>query len=77
MKTAAIVVDYQKGFGDKQVNELYVPEGELIVNDINAHMTRIKESGGLVIASRELHRVGNIGFASSYQGKLPITAVPV
>lgn len=76
MKTAAVVVDYQKGFGDKKVNELYVQGGEEVVGNINSRMSEIRSEGGIVIASRELHRMGNIGFASSYVGKLPIIAVP-
>ncbi|MDD2745165.1 MAG: isochorismatase family protein [Candidatus Gracilibacteria bacterium] len=77
MKTATLLVDCQKGFGDKKVNELYVPGGEQIVDTINSYMTQVKNVGGIVIASRELHQVGNIGFASSYVGKLPITSVVV
>ncbi|MFA6090646.1 MAG: isochorismatase family protein [Candidatus Gracilibacteria bacterium] len=73
--TALIVVDVTGAFADKKLNELYVSGGEKIISTINRTMQEVKERGGIVLASREEHLIGNISFASNYVGKFPITQV--
>jgi nicotinamidase/pyrazinamidase len=53
-KSALIVVDYQNDFC-LPTGTLYVPGGETIVSIINAYIAKFRESGQLVIFSRDWH----------------------
>lgn len=72
---ASMTVDYQKCFGDKKVNELYVQGWESIVDIVNGTMKEVKDKGGINIASKDWHKQWNISFASNFIWKKPITEV--
>ncbi|MDD2870407.1 MAG: isochorismatase family protein [Candidatus Gracilibacteria bacterium] len=72
-KEAVIIVDYQKGFADKQVNELYVNGGETLAPIINEVTREVKSKGGIILASKDMHRLGNVSFAQNFKGKVALT----
>lgn len=72
-KEALIVVDYQNDFANPETGSLYVDGGEKIAEAINQAIKKVKETWGLIIASRESHPQGHISFASNFMNKTPIT----
>lgn len=75
-KEALIVIDYQRWFADKSLNELYVEWGEKLAPIINELMAETKSKWWIIIASRDMHREGNISFAQNFVWKEPITEIP-
>ena len=71
-----IIVDYQNTFGDNAYKwssrELYVEHGECLAENINQQIDKTKQEWNLVLASREIHSVWHMFFASSYKNKMPI-----
>lgn len=68
-KNALIIVDVQKGFipvDEWGTGELGVTWGGLIVPIINDLMQEVRRTWGLILASRDLHPVGHMSFASNY-----------
>lgn len=72
-KEATIIVDYQKWFADKKVNELYVNGWELIAPYINEVVRDTKSNWWIIIASKDMHRVWNVSFAQNFKWKVSLT----
>jgi len=72
---AAMIVDYQKWFGDKNINELYVEWGEKLAPIINNIMNGVKSKWWIIVASKDWHPEWNIAFASSFIWKSAITSI--
>lgn len=72
-KEALIVVDYQKWFSDKEVDELYVEWGETIAPIINDVIRETKSKWWIIIATKDMHREWNVSFAQNFIWKFPIT----
>lgn len=67
-KEAVIVVDYQNDFASPKWS-LYVKGWEKIAWVINSIMKEVKSKWWIILASRELHPVGHISFASNFVWK--------
>ncbi len=66
---AVIVVDYQNDFANPETGSLYVKWWEKIAPAINEVVRWVKNKWWVVVASRELHPMGHISFASSFWWK--------
>lgn len=69
MSTALIVIDIQKDFCPG--GALAVPEGDLIVPEVNALMTQFDA----VILTQDWHPAGHSSFASSHPGAAPMSLI--
>lgn len=71
-----IIVDYQNTFSDVNykwsARELYVEHSESLAEPINQLIDKTKQEWWIVLASREIHSVWHMFFASSYKNKMPI-----
>ncbi|MHA2390825.1 MAG: bifunctional nicotinamidase/pyrazinamidase [Promethearchaeota archaeon] len=68
-KDAILVVDMQNDFIPG--GSLPVPEGDLIIKDINIVVNKFKKKGGYVVFSQDWHPQNHLSFASNHFGKEP------
>jgi len=59
-ETAIIVVDVQNGFCPG--GELAVPDGDRVVEPLNAYVDRVVRAGGKVVATRDWHPPDHVSF---------------
>ncbi len=73
--SAFISVDNTRTFEDKNLNELYVPEGEQAAFTTKKIADICKAVALLTINVFDKHPRGHISFASSYQNKQPFDGI--
>jgi len=68
-KTLLLEIDVQNDFCPG--GALAVPEGDAVVEPLNALAAAIAAAGGRIAATQDWHPLGHVSFASSHPGKKP------